>query len=96
MKKFNEFNKLNEEITYEQLGLKSPTYEDNVRNKIVSIIMDENSISEKSFEQIDKIILHVKLVFNKNLEIKDVIKEFENKKERVSYCSEYVYSKYKK
>ena len=95
MKKFNNFNKINEEITYEQLGLKSPTYEDNVKSHIVYIIMEENHVSEKSFKEVEKIQRLVDDRFNDISKIKEIINDFKENKSRVSFCAELIYDKYK-
>jgi len=93
--KFNEFNKLNEEITYEELGLKTPTYEDDVRSYVVDILMEVNHISEKSFEEVNKISKKVKEIFNEVYDIKKIINSFENNGSRIRFTAEYIYDKFK-
>lgn len=92
MKVFKYDNFLNERfLTYEDLGLKSPTYSDKVISNVIDIICDENGISEKNFSKLDKVRETVEKVFISNPEIQQKVDECNKNKNRIRYCAEYIY-----
>lgn len=92
IKRVNEF-KLNEEISYEQLGMTAPTYSDNVRSHIHYILSNERGISEKDFRRSDELTSEIKEIV-KNDDIIDIISEFEQNGKRKEYCAETIYDNF--
>lgn len=91
IKKLNDFEEIysiNENLSD---IFKKPTYEEKVRSSLMYIIMEEKQISEKSFDRIDSLINHINEFFKNNNKVKDIIKEFEDKKSRNHYCAEFIY-----
>jgi hypothetical protein len=77
-------------ITYEQLGIKPPTYSDKVRVSLVDIISRMNGISEKSYTKYDEVSKEIKELIS-DKEIHDMIQRFESLDCRTEYCAEVIY-----
>lgn len=80
--------KINEFFTF-----KEKTYNDKVIDHIISIICDENHISEKSFREVDTVIDMVKN-FMLNINLNDLIETFEYNECRYQFCAEIIYDEY--
>lgn len=63
-----------------------------IKSDIIEIIMDENSISEKSFNEYNKIIKLVEEKFNEDILSKAV--ELYNSGKRIKYIAEILYDEY--
>ena len=105
MKGFGEF--LNENWTEDfaeagrknalALGIKEPKwlYEDNVRNYWLYIIEQENHISEKDFNNYNRIKEYLNnFIDEHNDTYKTIVMEFENKKSRYQFCAEHLHAIY--
>jgi len=63
-----------------------------VKDHIVNIIMEENSISEKSFSKVDDIIKKVNGFFNG--EMLDASEKMYSQNKRINYIAEFLYDTY--
>jgi hypothetical protein len=63
-----------------------------IKGFITDIVMDENKVSEKSFEQVDKIIKEVNDSFTKQMF--DVSIDMYNNGKRIRYISEFLFDTY--
>lgn len=88
---YDELKILNEEITYEQLGMKTPDYKKKVKYRILDIISNEKGVSEKSFKMIEELQKRIDEAFQINPEIADTIRRYEQRKCRVEFCAEHIY-----
>ncbi len=100
MKKFDEF--LNEgfrdkmrDMSLNDMMNHRPSYQDKVASSLIQIITSERKISEKSFTEYDKVIQEVDDFYDSNKSALDIlIREFDTKKDRPSYCAETIFSQY--
>ena len=89
IKNFEDF-KVNENFDF---IFKEPKYIDKVGSSLLSIIMNEERISEKSFKQVDEKMDFVNNLFHDE-DIKEKINKFSDEGKRHDYCAEYLYDEY--
>ena len=98
IKKFDEFEKINETMEYTSFFGKKVSHESalqkRIRDLISNIIMDELKISEKSFKQYDQVIEIVKDVCGKNEKIYEESEEYYTDGKRLNFLAEKVYDEY--
>ena len=72
--------------------LPEPDYSDQVRSFLVSILMDERGVSEKSFAQLDELQAEVDELWGSESEIGVILTRFKAQGSRPRFCAEYIYS----
>jgi len=73
-----------------------PEFKTYVKDSLVNIIVNEQGISEKSFDAYDNVIAKVKDFFTHNNDTNVFISKYENKNVRPQLVAEIIYNKYKK
>lgn len=98
MKHIKRFEKVFEDMSYTTIfGNKishNEALEKRIRDNIVSIIVDELGISEKSFKQYDNVIEEVKQLCNDNPEIYEKSQKYYENNKRLELLAELMYDKY--
>lgn len=89
IQKINEFYKKESTIINEGL-YKTPTYKEKVFSSLIHLIMDDRGISEKSFDEVDRLIDNLREYFKED-KVNKVINEFEENGRRENYCAEFIY-----
>lgn len=97
MKSFTEY--LNESLGYTDFFGKQVSHEDalleQLASDIISILQEEQGISEKSFGEMDRICKEAREYVKKDPEILKQANEFYNNKRRISLLAEMLYEKMK-
>lgn len=88
--KINEYYKEEESLTINEGLFKTPTYKEKVFSSLIHLIMDDKGISEKSFDEIDRLTDNLREYF-KDVKVDNVVKEFEEEGRRENFCAEFIY-----
>ncbi len=102
IKKFNEFNSLNESFRDDKTGMSlsdmmkhKSSYKDGVASSLMNIITRERGISEKSFSAWDEASAELDSFYETNKDVlDDLMENFEVNNWRKDYCAEKIYAEY--
>lgn len=84
-------DKLKADKMWGTINIPVSEYKTRVKDSVVQIIVNERSISEKSFSLYDEVISEVAEFFKNNEQANKIILECEKTDKRPEYCAEYIY-----
>lgn len=86
------------DLSYKNMFTGKVSHEDalkeRIKSSIVNIVMEENSVSEKSFKKVDEIVKDVNEFYDEQMF--SISNEMYNQDKRINYIGEFLYDKYYK